>query len=142
QPQITLRFDSEGADLFARITQENVGRQLAIVLDGELYSAPRINEPITGGNAVISGDFTLGEALQLSHILENPLEAPLVLEEQRAVDPSLGNDSIQSGIRASIGAAILTFVFMLVFYFLAGLVANVALLLNVIILMGVMASLE
>src|SRR5690606_14018167 len=92
QPQITLRFDSEGADLFARITQENVGRQLAIVLDGELYSAPRINEPITGGNAVISGDFTLGEALQLSHILENPLEAPLVLEEQRAVDPSLGND--------------------------------------------------
>lgn len=143
QPEIMLRFDSEGARLFADITRENVGRQLAIVLDGELYSAPVIQAAITGGNASISGgSMSLKEALDLSHILENPLEAPLTIEEQRGVDPSLGKDSIRSGITASIAAAVLTFTFMAVFYFLAGMVANVALLMNVIILLGVMASID
>lgn len=140
QPEIILRFNREGSQLFADITRENVGRQLAIVLDGELYSAPNINEPITGGSAVISGDFTLKEALELSYVLENPLEAQLTPVEQRGVDPSLGKDSIRSGMIASIAAAGLTFAFMVTFYFLAGMVANIALLLNVIILLGVMAS--
>jgi SecD/SecF fusion protein len=143
QPIILLRFDSDGARLFGEITKEHLGRQLAIVLDGELYSAPVIQSPITDGNAQISGgSMTLKEALDLSHILENPLETPLAIEEQRMVDPSLGRDSIRSGIQASIAAAILTFVFMLVFYFFAGIVANVALLLNVIILLGVMCSID
>lgn len=143
QPVILLRFNSEGARLFGDITRANVGNQLAIVLDGELYSAPVIQQPITDGNAQISGgDMSLKEALNLSHILENPLEAPLEIEAQHGVDPSLGKDSIRSGIQASIAAAILTFVFMLIFYFFAGVVANVALLMNVIILLGVMCSFD
>jgi len=140
QPEIILRFNSEGSEKFAEVTRNNVGRNLAIVLDGELYSAPTINQAITGGSASISGDFTIKEALELAHVLENPLEAPLTIEEQRGVDPSLGKDSIRSGLTASIGAAVLTFLFMLVFYFVAGAVANVALALNVLILMGVMCS--
>jgi SecD/SecF fusion protein len=140
QPQIMLRFDSKGSELFADITRANVGRQLAIVLDGELYSAPNINEPITGGNAVISGDFTLKEALELSHILENPLEAPLEIVEQRGVDPSLGKDSIRSGIRAAIIGVVAVAAFMLVYYLASGVVANIALLMNIVILLGVMCA--
>ncbi|HVK58197.1 MAG TPA: protein translocase subunit SecD [Candidatus Kapabacteria bacterium] len=140
QPLITMRFDSDGARIFGDVTRANVGRLLAIVLDGDLYSAPRINGPITGGNAQIEGDFSIKEALELSHVLMNPLETPLTIEEQRGVDPSLGKDSIRSGITASTAAAVLTFAFMLFFYFFAGMVANVALLLNVIILLGFMCS--
>lgn len=140
QPQIMLRFDSKGTELFADVTKNNVGRQLAIVLDGELYSAPRINEPINGGSAVISGDFTLKEALELSHILENPLEAPLSIEEQRGVDPSLGKDSIQSGIRSSVIGIAAVAIFMLVYYMFAGMVANIALFVNTFLLIGLMAA--
>lgn len=142
QPEIVMNFDREGAELFYNITRANVGRQLAIVLDGELYSAPVIRGAIPGGRASIEGDFTLKEASELSHILQNPLEAPLDIEEQRAVDPSLGKDSIRSGVQASIIGALLTFAFMAFFYFLAGMVANVALLLNVIILIGAMGQME
>ncbi|MGC8991189.1 MAG: protein translocase subunit SecD, partial [Verrucomicrobiia bacterium] len=140
-PKISLRFNSEGAALFADITRENVGRLLAIVLDGELYSAPRINEPILGGSCEISGDFDIREAYELANVLQNPLEAPVQLEEERSVDPSLGRDAIQSGIKASIIGAASVVVFMVVYYLFAGLVANVALLLNIIILLGVMCSL-
>ncbi len=140
QPQIMLRFDNKGTELFADVTKANVGRQLAIVLDGELYSAPRINEPIPGGSAVINGDFSLKEALELSHILENPLEAPLVIEEQRGVDPSLGKDSIRSGIRASVIGIAAVAGFMLVYYMFAGMVANIALIINTILLIGVMCA--
>ncbi len=140
QPQIMLRFDSKGSDLFGEVTKANVGRQLAIVLDGELYSAPRINEPIMGGNAVINGDFSLKEALELSHILENPLEMPLKIVEQRGVDPSLGKDSIKSGIRASVIGIAAVAGFMLVYYMFAGMVANIALIVNTILLIGVMCA--
>ena len=140
QPEIILRFDSKGAELFANITRDNVGRQLAIVLDGELYSAPRINEPIPGGSAQITGDFTPTEAFELANVLENPLEAPVQIEEERGVDPSLGKDTIQSGLRAAIIGTIAVVGFMLVYYMRAGLVANMALILNIIILFGVMCS--
>ncbi|HEV8542414.1 MAG TPA: protein translocase subunit SecD, partial [Verrucomicrobiae bacterium] len=139
-PQIILRFDGKGADLFGDITRNNVGRQLGIVLDGELYSAPRINEPITGGSAQITGDFTLKEALELSHVLENPLAAPLKIVDERGVDPSLGKDSIQSGIRASIIGITAVAVFMLVYYMFAGMVANIALIINTILLIGTMCA--
>jgi SecD/SecF fusion protein len=142
QPEILLRFDSTGADLFAQITRENVGRNLAIVLDGELYSAPRINEPITQGNAQITGDYTWQEAYELANVLENPLEAPLEIKQEYSVEPSLGKDSIRSGVRASIIGTILVAGFMLAYYLLSGLVANVALLLNLIVLMGVMCSIQ
>jgi SecD/SecF fusion protein len=142
QPQIAMNFDSTGRDIFAQVTKENVGRQLAIVLDGELYSAPNINEPILGGNAVISGSFDLKEAMNLANVLQNPLEAPLEIIEQRAVDPSLGKDSIQSGIRASLIGVLSVSAFMLVYYLFSGLVANIALLVNLIILIGTMSALQ
>lgn len=140
QPQIALSFNSAGADKFARITQENVGQLLAIVLDGELYSAPVIRVPILDGNAVIEGDFTMAEAYGLANVLENPLEARLELISERTVEASLGKDNIRSGIIASIVATVSVSVFMLIYYLFAGLVANIALVLNIFILMGVMCS--
>jgi SecD/SecF fusion protein len=145
EPEISLSFDSEGAELFGRITRENVGRFLAIVLDGELYSAPVINEAITGGNASISGGsggFTVAEAYELANVLENPLEAPVKIISESSVEPSLGRDSIQSGIRATVIGTVLVAAFILVYYLFAGLVANVAVVLNIFILMGVMCSFE
>ena len=140
QPQIALTFDSIGAEMFAKVTQENVGRFLAIVLDGELYSAPVIRVPIIDGNAVIEGDFTLAEAYGLANVLENPLEAPLHLISERSVEASLGKDNIRSGIIASLIGTIAVSLFMLVYYLRAGVVANIALMLNIIILLGVMCS--
>src|SRR6185295_3736251 len=140
QPKIHLTFDSEGAKLFGEITRQNVGRFLAIVLDGELQSAPRINEEIPSGSCEISGNYDVKEAYELSHVLLNPLEAPVKIVEERAVDPSLGRDSIRSGVKAAIIGTIAVSGFMLVYYLLSGLVANVALILNIVITMGVMCS--
>jgi SecD/SecF fusion protein len=140
EPKISLKFNSEGASLFGDITREHVGHCLAIILDGELYSAPVIREPIMGGNCEISGSFELAEAHDLANVLENPLEAPVHIEEERGVDPSLGKDSIQSGIKASLIGTIAVVIFMLVYYFKAGAVANVALLLNIVILLGCMCT--
>ncbi|HEY6227982.1 MAG TPA: protein translocase subunit SecD [Verrucomicrobiae bacterium] len=139
-PEIILRFNSEGADKFGDITKANVGRHLAIVLDGNLESAPRINEPITGGSASISGSYDIKEAYNLANVLENPLEAPVKIEEQRGVGPSLGADSIRSGVRSAIIGVAAVAVFMLVYYMIAGAVANVALLVNLVILLGVLCS--
>jgi SecD/SecF fusion protein len=142
RPNITFTMSSEGASIFAQVTRENVGRQLAIILDGELYSAPRINSPILGGSGVIEGDFRVQEAFELANILMNPLEAPVQIVEERGVDPSLGRDSIRSGIRAMLIGAILVSAFMLIYYLFAGLVANMALMLNLILLLGVMCSID
>ena len=142
EPMISFTLNSEGAAIFADITREHVDERLAIVLDGELYSAPNINEPILGGSGQISGSFDTAEAQELAHILLNPLRAPLELEESREVDPSLGADSIRSGIRAVIIGLVAVSVFMLVYYLFAGLVANAALLLNIIILLGVMCAID
>ncbi|MCL5098950.1 MAG: protein translocase subunit SecD, partial [Candidatus Omnitrophica bacterium] len=145
EPEIHFRLDDEGAKKFAQITKEYSPRddkyyQLAIVLDGELYSAPRIMGEIPSGSGQITGDFTAKEAFELANVLENPLEAPVKITEERRVDPSLGKDSIRSGITASIIGTLAVVVFMLVYYMFAGLVANIALVLNVIILFGVMCS--
>ncbi len=142
KPEIHLSFDSEGASKFGKITSDHVGHQLAIVLDGELYSAPNINEPILGGNCQITGNYDLKEAYRLANALENPLEAPVSILEERTVDPSLGKDSIESGVRASVIGTALVAGFMLGYYLLAGLVANVALILNILILIGVMCSVD
>ena len=140
KPKIHMSFDKEGADLFGKITTEHVGHQLAIVLDGEVYSAPNINEPIPSGNCEISGSYDLKEANRLANALENPLEVPVKIMEERSVEPSLGADSIQSGVKASLYGVALVAGFMLVYYLTAGVVANVALILNIIILIGVMCS--
>jgi len=138
QPVIRFELNSAGAKLFGEITEANVGRQLAIVLDGALYSAPNIRGPILGGSGEISGSFSPEQAQELAAVLENPLEAPLKIIESREVDPSLGKDSITSGLRAAIIGTIAVAVFMIVYYLLSGLVANVALMLNIVILLGVM----
>jgi SecD/SecF fusion protein len=142
EPKISLRFNTEGARIFGDVTSRNVGRMLAIVLDGELYSAPVIRQEIRGGNCEISGAFTLREAGELANVLVNPLEAPVQIIEERGVDPSLGRDSIRSGITAAIIGGVLVSLFMLAYYLLAGVVANVALLLNLVLLIGVMCSFD
>lgn len=140
EPEILFQLTREGGELFAQITRENVGRQLAIVLDGVLYSAPVIREPILTGSGSITGNFDLREAMELANVLENPLRAPLRVVETRDVDPTLGADSIRSGIRACLAGGLAVCVFMLVYYLFAGAVANVALMLNLLLLLGVMSS--
>jgi SecD/SecF fusion protein len=140
RPEIAFTLDSASADTFARITRDNVGRQMAIILDGELQTAPVIKTAIEGGSGVIEGDYSQQEAFALQAVLENPLKTPLKIEASRLVDPTLGKDSIRSGIKASIYGTLAVSVFMLVYYMIAGMVANVALIANIIILLGVMAS--
>jgi SecD/SecF fusion protein len=145
EPEIDFELDETGAKLFEEITREwspkgTKSYQLAIVLDGELQSAPRINGAIAGGHAQITGSFDLREAFDLANALENPLEAPVRIAEERTVDPSLGQDSIEKGMKASyIGTAAVA-VFMIAYYLFAGLVATIALLLNILILMACMCS--
>ena len=139
-PEILFDLDSEGATLFGDITRENSGKFMAIVLDGVVASAPRISEPILGGRARITGDYDIKQAIELANVLENPLEAPVRIEEERGVDPTMGADSIQSGIKASLIGTGAVVAFMLVYYMLAGIVANAALMLNIVILLGVMCS--
>ncbi|MFC1497835.1 protein translocase subunit SecD [Verrucomicrobiota bacterium] len=145
QPVVTLSFNSEGASKFAKITKaycpggtKNTGsdlRQLAIVLDGTLYSAPTIRTEIIGGNAEISGNFTRDQANFLCNILKaGSLPAPVKIVEKRFVAPSLGADSIKSGMHAIIYGGICVILFMLVYYLACGIVANLALLLNMILL--------
>jgi SecD/SecF fusion protein len=138
QPQISFELDSEGAKLFGDITRDNVGRQLAIVLDGELKSAPNINEPIPHGSGVISGSFDVKEAIDLANILENPLQTPVKIIESREVDPSLGKDSISSGVSAALIGTAAVAAFMAVYYMVGGLIACFALTFNIVILLGVM----
>jgi SecD/SecF fusion protein len=140
-PQVGIEFDDEGAKTFERITTANVDHFLAIVLDGDLYSAPRINEPISGGRCQISrqGGFPLDEAQRLASVLENPLQAPVHVMEARTVDPTLGRDSIASGEHAAEIGAGAVIIFMAAYYLLAGVVADIALLMNILITMGVLA---
>ncbi|HOW65815.1 MAG TPA: protein translocase subunit SecD [Verrucomicrobiota bacterium] len=142
EPEIHFELDSKGGDLFAQITRENLGQRMAIILDGELYSAPVIQSEIPGGRGQITGTFTDQEAVELANVLENPLEAPVKIIMEDRVDPCLGVDSIRSGVTASIIGALATVCFMLVFYFFVGFIANFALFLNVVILMGVMCQLQ
>jgi SecD/SecF fusion protein len=141
-PEIHFELTSEGALAFGKITQDNVGRQLAIVLDGEVISAPTINTAILGGQGQITGSFTDREAAELASALENPMDAPLKIIEERGVDPKLGADQIRSGITAALIAVAAVGLFMLVYYLVAGVVANIALLLNILVLLAVMCSLD
>jgi preprotein translocase subunit SecD len=139
--QVAIEFNPVGARIFAEITEQNVGRHLAIILDGNVYSAPRINERIPGGRAVITGQFTIEEARDLAIVLRaGALPAPVVVLEERTVGPSLGADSIRQGLIAITASAAVVFVFMLVYYRLSGLIADVALVLNLIILLASMAA--
>lgn len=143
QPYVSLKLNDQGAKEFAKITEENVGRQLAIVLDGKVSSAPVIREPIPSGEAQISGRFTFDEASDLAIVLRvGALPAPIYIEEERTIGPLLGQDSIKSGVKASIIGCALVFIFMAGYYLLSGLIANFALLLNLLIILGSLGFLK
>jgi SecD/SecF fusion protein len=140
QPTIEFNLNASGAEIFARVTRDNVGNRLAIVLDGDVRSAPVIRTPIETGSGEITGQFDYKEALDLANVLENPLRAPLDLEASSQVDPTMGTDAIHSGINASVFGVLAVSAFMLCYYLIAGMVANVALIANIVILLGVMCS--
>tara|TARA_B100000963_G_scaffold140061_1_gene121962 strand:+ start:283 stop:1824 length:1542 start_codon:yes stop_codon:yes gene_type:complete len=143
EPTVSFTLDRLGAQKFGRATTDNVGKRLAIVLDGEIVSAPNINEPITSGNGMISGNFTFQEATDLALLLRSgALPTPLIVVEERTVGPDLGEDSIKSGIISLIVGFILVILFMLYKYKIFGLIANTALIANLLMLMGVLTILE
>jgi len=135
EPVVAISFNSQGAKIFGDITSKNVGRQLAIVLDNVVQSAPVINEPILSGDAQISGSFKIQEAGDLSIALRaGALPAPIEIQQERTVGPTLGKDSVEKGIRATLIAGALVLVFMASYFLFCGLVANAALLLNILII--------
>jgi preprotein translocase subunit SecD len=137
---IGFTLNSAGARIFGDFTAKNVGKRLAIVLDGKVYSAPNINERIGGGNGQISGGFTVAEAGNVAIALKSgALPATVTLLEKRSVGPSLGADSIKASMLALVSGTVLIFLFMIVYYRRAGLIANVALVANIFIIIGVIA---
>ena len=134
---VSLEFNFEGASLFHEVTKNSVGRRLAIVLDGTLYSAPNINEPIAGGRAEISGNFSQEEAENLSIVLRcGNLPVPIKIEGEFSTDPTLGKNSVKSGAYAAIAGLALVTVFMAIYYFTAGILADLALAANVLLVLG------
>jgi SecD/SecF fusion protein len=133
---VHLRFDPEGAKKFGDITAAHVHHRFAIVLDGAIQSAPVIQDAIYGGDAQITGRFTEEEARGLASVLENPLQTPVSIEEERSVSPTLGLDSIRASILAGLLGLAITLVCVAIYYKIPGLVADVALLINLILLVG------
>lgn len=141
EPYVAISFNSAGARLFEQITAANVQRRLAIILDKNVYSAPVIQEKISGGNARITGTFSMEEARDLAIVLRSgSLKAPLKMLQNVTVGPSLGRDSIRAGVKAGIIGAILVVVFMVLYYRLSGVIADLALVLNIIFLLGVLSA--
>jgi preprotein translocase subunit SecD len=143
EPYVSISFNADGAKKFEEITGANVKKRLAIILDNAVYSAPVIQEKISGGNAQITGNFTMEEAKDLSSVLRaGALPAPLKMLQNVTVGPSLGRDSIEAGKMAGIIGTIAVVLFMIFYYRLSGVIADFALLLNIILLLGAMASLN
>ncbi len=143
EPTVSFTLDRLGAQKFGRATTDNVGKRLAIVLDGKIISAPNINEPITSGNGMISGNFSFQEATDLALLLRSgALPTPLDVVEERTVGPDLGEDSIKSGVTSLIVGFIFVILFMLYKYKIFGLIANTALIANLLMLVGVLTILE
>ena len=143
EPAVSITFDPLGAKLFEKVTGENIEKQLAIVLDNTVYSTPNINEKISGGRAQISGSFTTTEAGDLSIALRaGALPAPVNIIQNVTVGPSLGQDSIEKGIKTSIIGALLVVAYMIFYYRLCGLLANCMLGLNLLFLMGALSALS
>ena len=142
-PVVNIRFNGQGGRRFAKVTQENVNKPFAIILDNSVISAPNINEPILGGQAQISGNFTVDSANQLAIALRSgKLPVDLKVIEERTVGPQLGADSIRAGVTASIIAVALVVAFMLVTYGRFGIYANLAVIINVFVILGVMSLLN
>jgi preprotein translocase subunit SecD len=140
RPLITFSLNAEGAEIFGDFTGRNVGKRLAVVLDDKVYSAPNINERIGGGSGQISGSYTVMEAKDLAIALRSgALLAPIYLMEKRSVGPSLGADSIEASMIALIGGFVLVIAFMVFYYRMAGVIANIALIANLLIILAVMS---
>ena len=135
---ISVSFDSEGARIMAALTQKNTNRQLAIIMDGEVLSAPVINEPFSSG-CLITGNFTQKSATELASALENPLENPIKIERSSVISPTMGAQTIQQGKIAAISGLLLTLIFILLYYRVAGILAMVGLCVNIAIIFGSMA---
>jgi preprotein translocase subunit SecD len=143
EPYVAIEFDPVGAEVFGQVTGEHVGERFAIVLDGNVYSAPVIQERIPGGRASITGNFTSAEANDLAIVLRaGALPAPVKILQNVTVGPSLGADSIRAGLTATAVGFVLVVVFMLAYYRLSGLVSNMALVLNLVLLMGALGALH
>ena len=141
QPEVDMAMNAEGAQTWARLTADNIGKSIAIVLDGMVYSFPRVNTEITGGRSVISGSFTIEEATDLANVLNSgKLPAPATIVQEQVVGPSLGSASIQAGMISFVIAFVLVLLYMLFFYKGAGVAADAALLCNVLFLFGALAS--
>ena len=142
-PHVSIAFNPEGAKRFEEITAANTKKRLAIILDNTVYSAPVIQERIAGGSAQITGSFSMEEAKDLSIVLKaGALPAPLKMLQNVTVGPSLGSDSIEAGKLAGIAGTIAVAIFMIIYYKLSGVIADFALILNIILLFGAMASLN
>jgi len=143
KPEVVFSLNTGGAKKFLRLTEENVGKSLAIVLDGKILSMPLIRERIPGGQVRITGDFTMKEAQDQALVLRaGAFPVPLQIAEQRTIGPSLGEDSIEAGIKAAIIGAIGVVLFMLIYYKLSGFIADIALALNIFLLLGALAWLN
>lgn len=140
EPYVAMSFDNKGARIFERITGENVGKRLAIVLDNNVYSAPVINDKISGGRAQITGRFSMDDAKDLAIVLRaGALPAPVKILEERTVGPSLGQDSIDRGFKSMLIGGIIVIFFMIIYYGLSGIIADLALMLNVLFIMSGLA---
>ena len=143
EPYVAIQFDKKGARIFEKVTGENVNKRLAIVLDNRVYSAPVIRDRIPGGSASITGSFTIEEARDLAIVLRaGALPAPVTIIEERTVGPSLGTDSIRTGIMSMCVGGLLVILFMLLYYKVSGLIADIALVMNIILIAGGLAALQ
>lgn len=142
-PYVSLEFEKEGAGVFEEVTSANIGRNLAIVLDGVVQSAPVIRDRIPGGRAIIEGNFTMEEAHDLAIVLRaGALPAPVEIIQETSVDPSLGSDSVRLGFKASVIGFCLVIIFMVIYYQLSGLLASLALVFNLFFVLGAMSALH
>ena len=140
-PYVGIAFDSLGAKRFERVTGENIKKRMAIILDNNVYSAPVIQDKISGGRAQITGNFTMDEARDLAIVLRaGSLPAPVRILEQRTVGPSLGQDSINQGVKSILIGGTVVVVFMMIYYLLSGAIANAALCLNILIILSALAA--
>ena len=144
QPEVSMTMNQEGAREWAALTKANVGRAIAIVLDGAVYSAPRVNGEISGGQSSISGNFTVEDTKDLANTLKSGrMKAPVRIVQEEVVGPSLGAQSIQQGLTSFVIAFVLLIIFMIMLYgFIPGMVANTALILNLFFTLGIMASFQ
>ncbi len=140
-PDVSMTMNADGANTWAQMTKDNIGRQIAIVLDGMVYSYPVVNSAITGGSSQITGNFDVNEAEDLANVLKSgKLPAPATIVQEQVVGPSLGAESINAGLISFVIAFLLVLVYMVFFYQGAGLIADIALLVNVVLLFGTLAN--